>query len=69
VDWYVHSFDRRTRKNVRSGPFETQERAVEFASREWKVMHKPLLVEGPDGEKIEGQQLQDRIQRIYDSEL
>ena len=49
---------------MRCGPYESSVRAVEAASREWKGQRTPLLIEGPDGEKIEGVRLAERIKAI-----
>jgi hypothetical protein len=68
MDWYVHSRDEQTRRMLRAGPFASEARALEFASRQWKVRLKPMSIEGPKGQKIEGQALAERIERLHQNE-
>jgi hypothetical protein len=61
MEWYLHSWDSHTFRISRSGPFISEEWAVDSASRELQARRRPLLIAGPDNQKREGDELTDRI--------
>lgn len=54
MHWFLHSLDTRTRRIGRRGPFATEAETLVAACADPKFGRKPLLVEGPDGVKVEG---------------
>jgi hypothetical protein len=63
MKWYVHSWGERTRRVLRSGPFESEARAVAFAAHQAMARRMPILIEGPGGRNIEGAELRSRLQQ------
>jgi hypothetical protein len=54
MNWFLHSVDTRTRRVGRRGPYETEAQALIAACGDHKFGRRPLLIEGPEGVKVEG---------------
>lgn len=68
MSWFLHSWCAGTRRVSRRGPFETEALALIAACGDFRLDRKPLLVEGPDGVKVEGAQLSGFVAAQHEQE-